>query len=94
MDFLVKIFKAVASEHRVRLLNHLLSNGERPLEAIAQALSLPYKTAARNLKILEMANLVKSRRWQGTVLYDISRDRALEYNSMIYSILKKRKGGG
>jgi DNA-binding transcriptional ArsR family regulator len=67
MDFLIKIFKALANEHRVRLLNILIDSNEKEIAELADQLKLPYKTAARNLKILEQSNLVISRRRQGLV---------------------------
>ncbi len=90
MDFIVKIFKALASDHRVRILSLLISSGELSIEAIAGNLKLPYKTAARNLKILEHANLTVSRRRNGFTYYSLRRDQALEYNSMIFTLFEKR----
>jgi predicted transcriptional regulator len=73
VDFLIKIFKALANEHRVNLLHLLLKKGEREISGLAQDIGIPYKTASRNLKILEQTNLVISRRWQGLVYYPGSR---------------------
>ncbi len=52
MDFLMKIFKALANEHRVKLLHTLMEKGEKEISELAQETGIPYKTAARNLKIL------------------------------------------
>jgi DNA-binding transcriptional ArsR family regulator len=94
MDFLIKIFKALANEHRVRLLNILIDSNEKEIAELADQLKLPYKTAARNLKILEQSNLVISRRRQGLVYYSAKNDNRLEYNKMIFKIIKKRHKTG
>ena len=90
MDFLVKIFKALASAHRVNLLHTLMKKGEKEISELAQEVGIPYKTAARNLKILEQTNLVISRRWQGLVYYSLRNEPGLEYNKMLYSLILKR----
>jgi DNA-binding transcriptional ArsR family regulator len=90
MDFLIKIFKALANEHRVSLLHTLMKKGEKEISELAQEIGIPYKTAARNLKILEQTNLVISRRWQGLVYYSLRNEPGLEYNKMLYSLILKR----
>ena len=91
MDDLVRIFKSVANETRVRLLEILLDSGEETLESLASSLHLPYKTVSRNLKILEKAMLVKSRRWKGKVYYSIEASTRLFYGREILNLIKKRK---
>jgi DNA-binding transcriptional ArsR family regulator len=90
MDFLIKIFKALANEHRVTLLHTLMKKGEKEISELAQEIGIPYKTAARNLKILERTNLVVSRRWQGLAYYSLRNEPGLEYNKMLYSLILKR----
>jgi ArsR family transcriptional regulator len=90
MDFLIKIFKALANEHRVKLLHILMKKGEKEISELAQEISIPYKTAARNLKILEQTNLVISRRWQGLVYYSLRNEPGLEYNKTLYDLILKR----
>ncbi|NWF93989.1 MAG: winged helix-turn-helix transcriptional regulator [Syntrophaceae bacterium] len=90
MDFLVKIFKALANEHRVQLLRLLLGGQEKEISELARTLRLPYKTVARNLKILEQTNLVSSRRWKGMVYYSLRNDPDLEYNRLLYGMISKR----
>ena len=90
MDFLIKIFKALANEHRVKLLHTLMKKGEKEISELAQEISIPYKTAARNLKILEQTNLVISRRWQGLVYYSLRSEPGLEYNKTLYNLILKR----
>ena len=90
MDFLIKIFKALANEHRVKLLHTLMKKGEKEISELAQEIDIPYKTAARNLKILEQTNLVISRRWQGLVYYSLRKEPGLEYNKALYNLILKR----
>jgi len=89
MDFLVKIFKALSSEHRIHLL-YLLRDGEKEISELAKKMNLPYKTVARNLKILERTNLVNSRRWKGLVYYSMRNEERLEYNKTLYDLIGKR----
>jgi DNA-binding transcriptional ArsR family regulator len=35
MDFLIKIFKALANEHRVRILNTLIDSNEKEISELA-----------------------------------------------------------
>jgi DNA-binding transcriptional ArsR family regulator len=90
MDFLIKIFKALANEHRVRLLHTLMKKGEKEISELAREIGIPYKTAAKNLKILEQTNLVLSRRWQGLVYYSLRNEPGLEYNKTLYNLILKR----
>jgi ArsR family transcriptional regulator len=90
MDFLIKIFKALANEHRVKLLHTLMKKGEKEISELAKEIAIPYKTAARNLKILEQTNLVISRRWQGLVYYSLRSEPGLEYNKILYNLILKR----
>lgn len=89
MDFLVKIFKALANEHRIELL-HLLQKGEKEISELSKHMRLPYKTVARNLKILERTNLVVSRRWQGMVYYSLRDERHLNYNNILFNVIENR----
>jgi DNA-binding transcriptional ArsR family regulator len=90
MDFLVKIFKALASEHRIHLLHILMKEGEKDISDLAKKLGLPYKTVARNLKILEQTNLVNSLRWKGLVYYSLRNEEGFEYNKALYEMIEKR----
>ena len=90
MDFLIKIFKALANEHRVKLLHSLMKKGGKEISELAKEIGIPYKTAARNLKILEQTNLVISRRWQGLVYYSLRSEPGLEYNKTLYNLILKR----
>ncbi len=89
MDFLVKIFKALANSHRIELL-HILRDGAEEISDIARKLRLPYKTVARDLKILERTNLILSRRWKGVVYYSLRNEDHFEYNKVLFNLIEKR----
>jgi len=91
MDYLVRIFKSVANETRVRLLEVLLDSKEETLESLSKALNLPYKTVSRNLNILEKAMLVRNQRWEGKVYYSVETSTRLIYGREILKLIKKRK---
>lgn len=89
MDLMLRIFKALANETRIRALKLLLSKGELVSEEISASLRLPSATACRNLKILERAGLVRSRIRGGRTFYAIDDSPGFEYNPLIWEILKR-----
>jgi DNA-binding transcriptional ArsR family regulator len=90
MEFLVRLFKSLGNENRLRIVEFLLQNEEIALETLASELKLPYKTVARNLKILERAGLVTSRIWQGLALYSLHTSPDFKYNRAIFDLVKMR----
>ena len=90
MDYLVRIFKSVANERRVRILEYLLKAKERTMEEIAENVCLPYKTIARNIKILEKAMMVKRRMRNGRALYSLEDSPLLIFGREIIRMIKKR----
>jgi rhodanese-related sulfurtransferase len=66
-DQFARVGKALASGKRLELLD-LLAQGERPVEALAQAAGLGLTTASAHLQTLKQANLVAARR-AGTKIY-------------------------
>ena len=91
MDYLVRIFKSVANETRIRLLESLLAGKEQTLDTLAAELKLPYKTVSRNLKILEKAMLVKMRTWRGKVYYSTETSSRLIYGKEVLGMIKRRQ---
>ena len=90
MDYLVRIFKSVANERRVRILERLLRAKEQTLEEIVDHINIPYKTASRNLKILEKAMLVKRQMRNGRALYSLEDSPRLIFGRNILNMIKKR----
>ena len=90
MDYLVRIFKSVANERRVRILEHLLKSKEQTVEEIADHVRIPYKTAGRNIKILEKAMLVKRQMRNGRAFYSVEDSPRLVFGREIVNMVKKR----
>jgi rhodanese-related sulfurtransferase/DNA-binding transcriptional ArsR family regulator len=62
-----RIGKAIASPHRLEIID-LLAQGERTVDALATALSLPIANASHHLQALRAAGLVDARK-QGTFVH-------------------------
>src|SRR5450756_2319196 len=66
-----RIGKAVASAKRIELLD-LLSQGERHVEALAEAASISVANASQHLQILRAARLVETEKSGVFVTYRLS----------------------
>lgn len=66
-----RIGKAVASPRRIDLLG-LLAEGERSVEALAEAAGMSLKNASAHLRVLRSARLVETRREGTRVLYRLA----------------------
>jgi ArsR family transcriptional regulator len=74
MRDLVKLFKALSDETRIRILKVLLER-ECCVCEVMQALDISQSRASRNLGILEDAGFVKSRREGLWIVYSIDEQR-------------------
>ena len=90
MDYLVRIFKSVANDRRVRILEYLLRAKEQTLEEIAENVRIPYKTIARNIKILEKAMMVKRQMRNGRALYSLEDSPRMIFGREIIRMIKRR----
>ncbi len=61
MDNVIKLYKALADENRLRIMN-LLRRGELCVCKITEVLSMPQSRASRHLSYLKNAGLVRDRR--------------------------------
>lgn len=91
MDFLTQLFKGVANERRLKMLELLLDEKEVPIEEIASRLKIPEATCCRNLKILERVHLVRSHRQSGRVFYSINSSQGYLYNRTIIDLIRRKK---
>ena len=91
MDYLLQLFKGVASQTRLKILQYLADNKEHKIEDIAQTLKVPFATCCRNLKILERIYLIESKRKKGYVFYKLHRPKEHIYNRLIMSLIDLRK---
>lgn len=90
MDYFLQLFKAVANDRRLRIIELLLNQGELPLDEIAAQLKIPLATTCRNLKILEKAYLVISRYKEGYVRYNLNKPNEHIYNKFIIELVRLR----
>ena len=88
---LIKVFRALSDETRMRML-HLLMDGELCVCEIMQALGISQTRASRNLGILRDAGLLKDRRNGQWVHYSLNQGVAAEYlklMGLVTSLLKE-----
>ena len=91
MRELIKVFKALSDETRIRMLE-LLSQGELCVCEIMQALEISQTRASRNLGILRDAGLLQDRRDGQWVHYSVRKEVATEYLKLlelVTSLLKE-----
>ena len=79
---LIRVFKALSDETRIRML-YLLSEGELCVCEIMQALEISQTRASRNLGILRDAGLLQDRRDGQWVHYSVNREVATEYLKLL-----------
>jgi DNA-binding transcriptional ArsR family regulator len=90
MDFLLKLFKGLANKKRIKIIEVLITHKKLTLEDIVNQVNLPYKTVARNLKILEKTGLVTSNIWRGFAYYSLNDTPDLTYNRNLINLIKFR----
>ncbi len=90
MRELIKIFKALSDETRIRMLKVLLGKEGLCVCEVMQALNITQTRASRNLGILEEAGFVTSERKGAWVHYSviINRSPANDYCKSIDALLK------
>jgi DNA-binding transcriptional ArsR family regulator len=93
MDFLTQLFKGVANERRLEMLELLLDEKEVPIEEIASRLKIPEATCCRNLKILERVHIVRSHRRNERVFYSRDDAQGFFYNRTIIDLIRRKKAG-
>jgi len=86
MRNLVKIFKALSNEIRLKIVLYLLKNKEATVTEISNKLKINHFRASRNLKILENAYLVKNHIAKNWVFYSINKSPK-KFHSKILKIL-------
>jgi len=86
MKELVKVFKALSDETRIRLLK-LLCERELCVCELMQALDMTQSRVSRNLGILREAGLVKDRRDGLWVFYSLDRKSFNQYVAPILGLL-------
>ncbi|TET39920.1 MAG: metalloregulator ArsR/SmtB family transcription factor [Dehalococcoidia bacterium] len=82
MRELIKVFKALSDETRMRMLK-LLSEGELCVCEIMQAMEISQSRASRNLGILKEAGLLKDRRDGQWVHYSLNKEGTAYYSTLL-----------
>lgn len=91
MDYLLQIFRALAHERRLKIIELLLEKEELSIEEISSELKIPFATCCRNLKILERVYLLNSQRRRGRVYYKLNRPTEHVYNKLLIKLIKLRR---
>jgi rhodanese-related sulfurtransferase/DNA-binding transcriptional ArsR family regulator len=86
---LAQVGKAFSSEKRLRLLG-VLAQGERTVEALAQAVGLGVTTASSHLQILRSSGLITARRDGTRVYYRLAGDDVAALFVALRSVAAKR----
>ena len=86
MRRLLKVFKALSDETRIRLLK-LLSERELCVCELEQALNMTQSRVSRNLGILKEAGLVKDRRDGLWAFYSLDRKSFNKYAAPVLGLL-------
>ncbi len=92
MRYLVKAFKALSDETRLRILNLLLER-ECCVCEVMQALDVSQTRASRNLGILEDAGFVESRRDGLWIVHSIDEEGMKRYSADLVEIIKNALEG-
>jgi ArsR family transcriptional regulator len=87
MRDLVRSFRALSDETRIRILKILLQR-ECCVCEVMQALDISQSRASRNLGILEDAGFIKSRREGLWILYSIDEQRMNSYAAPLIELLR------
>ena len=92
MRDLIKAFKALSDETRIRILR-LLVERECCVCEVMQALNISQTRASRNLRILQDAGFLKLRRDGLWSLYSIDAEGMKEYSSELVEAVRKALEG-
>jgi ArsR family transcriptional regulator len=82
-----KLFKALSDETRIRILKVLLER-ECCVCEVMQALDISQSRGSRNLRVLEDAGFVKSRRDGPWVIYSIAEQATSSYAAHLIEMLR------
>lgn len=87
MRQLIKIFKALSDETKLRIMKILQLRDELCVCEIMQALDISQSRASRNLGILKDADLVNDRRDGVWIYYSINKKKTTEFNQTINELM-------
>lgn len=86
---LARIGKAVASPHRIEMLD-LLAQGEKSVEALAEEAGLSIKNTSAQLKVLREAQLVECRKAAQFCFYRLADDAVASFTVALRELAERR----
>lgn len=84
-----KVFKALGSRTRLKLLRLLGQEEELPVTLIARRSGMTIARVSRNLRILENVGLVKTRESRTWVFYSINTNPSRSWHGLLLKLLKE-----
>lgn len=84
-----RIGKAIANPKRIELLD-LLCQGERSVDALAQASAMEVKNTSAHLKVLRETRLVTTRKQGTRVIYRLANDNVCEFSMSLRDLASDR----
>ena len=90
---LLKAFKALGNETRLKLLATLLGKGEMTVTQLARQLGMSHSRVSRNLGILETNNFVKNRQSKRWVYYSMKYEKDSPQALRLIVLLRKELKG-
>lgn len=87
LDIIVKLYKALADENRIRILNLLMFRTCCVCE-LAEIIGIKEASISRHMKILREARFISDEKIQNWVIYSINKDIE-EDNKIILEQIKK-----
>ncbi len=87
MQDFIRAINALSDETRLRMLNILLER-ECCVCEIIQAMDISQSRASRNLRILQDAGFLKTKRHGAWIIYSIDKDTANHYAALLVKLLR------
>jgi DNA-binding transcriptional ArsR family regulator len=85
---LENVFKALAYEKRLKILDYVIRNESKTVSEISDALRVPVVTTSRNLGLLADAGLIKSKRRHSEILYSVKKTGILAFRATLIAMVK------
>lgn len=83
-----RIGKAISSPHRLEIIE-ILAQGEKAVEGVAKALSIPIANASHHLQAMRAAGLVEARKVGTFVYYRLADPDVFELNRIIRTLAER-----
>lgn len=91
MKLLLRIFKAMANENRIKILEILYRKRQITILSLKKHLKLSESAVCKHLKILEQIGMVKSYRKNKRKFFTLNPKRVLRFNKKILKMIKQQR---